>query len=191
MGIEIIHDICGNFTEDWNREKIVIALVLIGLVGYAVFEFVQDQRRGVTGIEIGNTAPDFELQLLNDENETIRLSDLKGKKVVVNFWASWCKPCREEMPEIQTFYENKSNDVEVLAINMTASEVKAENAHKFVEGKGYTFPLLVDPKNQASSDYKVLGLPETFFINSDGTINDFIKGQMNLEMLESKVKKLK
>lgn len=172
-------------------KKIVIALVLIGLVGYAVFEFVQDQKRGVTGIEIGNKAPDFELQLLNDENETIRLSDLEGKKVIVNFWASWCKPCREEMPEIQKFYETKSDDIEVLAVNMTASEVKAENAYKFVDGKGYTFPLLMDSENQASSDYKVLGLPETFFINSDGTINDSIKGQMNLKMLESKVKKMK
>lgn len=173
-------------------KKIVIALVLIGLVGYAVFEFVQDQKRGLTGIEVGNMAPDFELQLLNDENETIRLSDLKGKKVVVNFWASWCKPCREEMPEIQAFYETKSDDIEVLAVNMTASEVKAENAHKFVEGKGYTFPLLMDPKNQASSDYKVLGLPETFFINSDGTINDNIRGQIkDLDTLKSKVNKLK
>jgi len=172
-------------------KKIIIPLILIGLIGYAVFDFLEDKKRGVTGIEIGNMAPDFELQLLNDENETIRLSDLKGKKVVVNFWASWCKPCREEMPEIQEFYETKSDDIEVLAVNMTASEVKAENAHEFVEGKGYTFPLLVDPKNQASSDYKVLGLPETFFINSDGTINDFIKGQMDLEMLEAKVEKLK
>jgi peroxiredoxin len=172
-------------------KKIIIPLILIGLIGYAIFDFVEDKKRGTTGIEIGNMAPDFELQLLNDENETIRLSDLKGKKVVVNFWASWCKPCREEMPEIQEFYETKSDDIEVLAVNMTASEVKAENAHKFVEGKGYTFPLLVDPENQASSDYKVLGLPETFFINSDGTINDFIKGQMDLEMLEAKVEKLK
>ncbi|WP_010282195.1 TlpA disulfide reductase family protein [Bacillus timonensis] len=172
-------------------KKFIITLVLVGLVGYAVFEFVQDQKREETGIEVGNIAPDFELQLLNNENKTIRLSDLKGKKVVVNFWASWCKPCREEMPEIQKFYETKSDDIEVLAVNMTASEVKAENAHTFVEGKGYTFPLLVDPKNQASSDYQVLGLPETFFINSDGTINDFIKGQMDLEMLESKVNKLK
>ncbi|MCC3357371.1 redoxin domain-containing protein [Bacillus sp. REN16] len=173
-------------------KKIIIALVLIGLVGYAVLDFVQDQKRGVTGIEIGNMAPDFEVQLLNDENETIRLSDLKGKKVVVNFWASWCKPCREEMPVIQTFYEKKGEDVEVLAVNMTASEVKAENAYKFVEGKGYTFPLLMDPKNQASSDYKVLGLPETFFINSDGTIGEYTRGQIkDLDMLESKVNKLK
>ncbi|WP_453996731.1 redoxin domain-containing protein [Bacillus nitroreducens] len=172
-------------------KKIVIALILFGLVGYAIFEFVEDKKRGVTGIEIGNTAPDFELPLLNDQNETIRLSDLRGNKVVVNFWASWCKPCREEMPDIQTFYETKSDDVEVLAVNMTASEVKAENAHEFVEGKGYTFPLLVDPKNQASSDYRVLGLPETFFINSDGTINHYIKGQMDLEMLETQVNKLK
>jgi peroxiredoxin len=172
-------------------KKIIIPLILISLIGYAIFDFVEDKKRGTTGIKIGNMAPDFELQLLNDENETIRLSDLKGKKVVVNFWASWCKPCREEMPEIQEFYETKSDDIEVLAVNMTASEVKAENAHKFVEGKGYTFPLLVDPENQASSDYKVLGLPETFFINTDGTINDFIKGQMDLEMLETKVEKLK
>ncbi|WP_449540124.1 redoxin domain-containing protein [Ferdinandcohnia sp. Marseille-Q9671] len=172
-------------------KKIVIGLVLLGLIGYAVFEYLEEQKRGVTGIEIGNTAPDFELQVLNNENDTIQLSDLRGKKVVINFWASWCKPCREEMPEIQTFYESKSDDIEVLAVNMTASEVKAENALEFVDGKGYTFPLLVDPKNQASSDYKVLGLPETFFINSDGTINDYIKGQMDLEMLESYVSKLK
>ncbi|MFS0863854.1 TlpA family protein disulfide reductase [Fredinandcohnia sp. 179-A 10B2 NHS] len=171
--------------------KFVITIIILGLAGYAIWQFIEEQKRGVTGIEIGNTAPDFEVQLLGDENETIRLSELRGKKVVINFWASWCKPCREEMPEIQKFYETKSDDVEVLAINMTASEVKPENAKEFVEGKGYTFPLLFDVKNQASSDYKVLGLPETFFINSDGTINDYIKGQMNMETLEKKVSELK
>ncbi|MCH1625655.1 TlpA disulfide reductase family protein [Ferdinandcohnia quinoae] len=171
-------------------KKIIAILVLVGLLGYAFWQYSIDQKREVVGIEIGNTAPDFELPLIDKDGEMISLSSLKGKKVVVNFWASWCKPCREEMPEIQKYYETRNDDVEVLAINMTASEVKVENAKNFIDGKGYTFPILLDEKNRASSDYEVLGLPVTFFINSDGTLNDFIRGQMDLKMMKQYINKL-
>ncbi|MFT4416821.1 TlpA family protein disulfide reductase [Fredinandcohnia humi] len=172
-------------------KKIIVLLIFVGLVGFAVWQYVEDQKRGVTGIEIGNTAPDFELSLLSEDRETVSLSELKGKKIILNFWASWCHPCTEEMPEFQEFYETKNGDIEVFAINMTATEVKAENVQKFLDGKGFTFPILLDEENLASSDYGILTVPTTFFINSDGTISDRKIGQMDLEMIQNYVNRMK
>ena len=90
------------------------------------------------GIEIGKSAPDFELTKLDGTN--VKLSDLKGKKVILNFWATWCGPCQQEMPDMEAFYKEHKENVEILAVNYTPSEkVGEEKVSNFIKEKELLF----------------------------------------------------
>lgn len=119
------------------------------------------------GIEPGETAPDFELETL--DGEIVKLSELRGEKVILNFWASWCPPCREEMPEIQSFYDDYKDDIKVIAINDNEKDQKVID---FLDEYGYTFPMPLDRDGSVASEYGVLTLPTTYFIDSDGIIQE-------------------
>lgn len=120
------------------------------------------------GINEGDTAPDFELPLLN--GDTVKLSDLKGKKVLINFWATWCPPCKEEMPELERFYEEHGDEITIIAINATGSERNEEAVHDFIEEYGYTFPVAIDNNNETTDTYMAMTIPTSYFIGSDGII---------------------
>lgn len=132
------------------------------------------------GIEAGNAAPDFELETL--DGEVIRLSDLKGEKVILNFWASWCPPCKEEMPEMQKFYETYGDEIKIVAVNFNE---KDEKVSEFLNEHGYTFPTPLDRGGEVGKDYGVLTLPTTYFIGTDGIIQQPRHvGPMTYEFME-------
>lgn len=120
------------------------------------------------GINKGEVAPDFELELLN--GESVKLSELKGKKVLINFWATWCPPCKEEMPELQRFYEDYGDEIMIIAINATDSEKNEQVVRDFIDEYDYTFPVALDSEMEASDDYKLMTLPTSYFIGTDGVI---------------------
>ncbi|WP_405101997.1 TlpA family protein disulfide reductase [Oceanobacillus sp. FSL H7-0719] len=119
------------------------------------------------GIQPGESAPDFELETL--DGEVVKLSELKGQKVILNFWASWCPPCREEMPEMQKFYDDYKDDIKVIAINYNEKDQKVI---EFLDEFGYTFPTPLDRDGSVGNEYGVLTLPTTYFIGTDGTIQE-------------------
>jgi len=148
----------------------VLLLIVAGTFGWLVRGGYLDLEQAAaarlqTGTQIGNLAPDFTLKELGGSDLT--LSDLKGKRVFVNFWATWCPPCRAEMPHIQAVYEEKEDDVVFLAINLGESESKVE---AFLEKNGYTFPVLMDPKGQTASLYLVRAIPTSYVIDADGIV---------------------
>ena len=111
-------------------------------------------------------APDFTVETF--AGETLRLSDLRGQVVVLNFWASWCPPCRWEMPFFETIsQEYKERDVVFLGIAMSDT---MKDAGDFADAAGVTYPLALDTTNEIARDYEVLGLPTTFLIDKDGAI---------------------
>lgn len=117
-------------------------------------------------VERGSGLPghDFELTLL--DGESLRLSDLRGKVVVLNFWASWCPPCRAEMPDFQEIWEEmKEDDVVFLGVAVGDSE---SPARAFAETTGVTYPLGLDETGRISRDYQVTSLPTTFLIDREG-----------------------
>ena len=124
------------------------------------------------GFEKGDVAADFELKNLS--GEIVRLSDYRGKKVFLNFWVSWCGPCRVEMPHMENYYKEykDSGDVEIIAVNMTTSERKIEMVQEFVDSRELTFPVLLDNEGEVESLYKVIGYPTTYLINEKGIIVD-------------------
>lgn len=134
---------------------------------------------GKSSIEPGQPAPDFELESL--DGDTVRLSDFRGKKVFLNFWASWCGPCRIEMPEMQKFYDEHKDEVEIVAVNTEPNVGKARN---FIEENGYTYPILLDKDMKVANQYAIFGLPTTYFIGTDGKIQQEKKvGPMTYEFM--------
>lgn len=129
------------------------------------------------GLNIGNLAPDFVLP--DTMGKQVKLSALKGKRVILNFWSTWCKPCIEEMPDMQTFYnESGTSDIEILAVSInreTDSTVK-----NFVQKLDITFPVLLDFAKLVARRYKIFALPTSFLINERGVIVKKWYGKMDL-----------
>ena len=122
----------------------------------------------------GFLAPDFTLDLLDGGQVT--LSDLRGKGVVINLWASWCPPCRAEMPAIQRVYErSKGRGLEVLAVNTTYQDSERA-ALDFIQELGLTFPVPLDRTGTVSRSYQLRALPSTFFVDREGIIRKVIFG---------------
>ncbi len=132
----------------------------------------------------GFLAPDFTLVTLDGEELT--LSELRGRPVVLNFWASWCGPCRIETPHFQSFSENFADELVVLGVNQQES---AEAITAFAEEFSVTYPLLFDD-GEVYQMYAVFGLPTTYFISADGVIVDVIPGAATEAVLVEKVERL-
>lgn len=133
-------------------------------------------------VQEGNPAPDFELTTL--DGETVKLSDYKGKKVILNFWASWCPPCKAEMPHMQKFYaENKDNNIEVLAVNLTNIDSGESEIQKFVDDYGLTFQIPLDTEGMIGTRYQAFTLPTSYILDTNGIITKKIIGPMDENMM--------
>lgn len=134
----------------------------------------------------GSPAPGFQLQTL--DGTAVSLADYQGDVVVINFWATWCPPCRAEMPGIQAVYETyKADGLTVLAVN---AQEDTDTIQAFLQETGFTFPVLPDPYGQAIRAYGVRSFPATFILNRDGNIDTIHQGQITPEDLEAIVRPL-
>ena len=136
---------------------------------------------------VGHTAPDFELA--TPAGEIIRLSDYRGTPVIVNFWATWCGPCRAEFPEFQEAAVDNAGSLVIIGVNSTSTD-QAESIPTFLEEFGITFPIVLDEQGDVVDLYRVLGLPTTVFIDSNGVINEVFTGPLNKAYIESKISEL-
>ena len=154
-----------------------VALVMV--VGTAWIRLSAVPAAGTTAGRIpspreGFLAPDFDLELLS--GGAVSLSEQRGKVVIVNLWASWCPPCREEMPAMQRIYEaNRDRGLEILAVNMTWQDSE-QAAADFVSQFGLTFPIPLDQDGFVARQYLLRALPSTFFIDREGVIQKVIIG---------------
>ena len=131
---------------------------------------------------VSQQAPEFALNSL--EGKQVKLGDYRGKVILINFWASWCLPCKEEMPLIQTASEQyRDQGLVVLGINMTdLDDRKAIDG--FVQETGVSFPILLDKSGSVSNDYRVFSIPTSFFIDRMGIIQHFQMGAMSAKQLQ-------
>ncbi|MCJ0931936.1 redoxin domain-containing protein [Virgibacillus halodenitrificans] len=144
-------------------------------------------EKALEGTEIGDTAPDFELVSTNEEK--VKLSDYRGKKVMLNFWATWCPPCREEIPAMQNFYDEK--EIVILAVNLTQTEAKKQDVVDFMEKHRVNFPVLLDEASDVSNKYRIQPIPTTYMIDSQGKIRFKAYGAMTYEQMVSEFEKMK
>jgi cytochrome c biogenesis protein CcmG, thiol:disulfide interchange protein DsbE len=137
----------------------------------------------------GFTAPDFTLDLLDGRQLT--LSELRGHPVVLNLWASWWLPCRDEMPAIEKPYQHyKDSGLIVIGLNMTSQDSESD-AKAFVQELGLTFPIALDHDGSIQSRYRLLGLPSTYFIDQSGIIRSIIVGgPMSEAIIQSNIEDL-
>jgi len=164
--------------------RIIFLLLLI--LGY-VWIFASADRSGAStsgkihAPQQGFLAPDFELKTLS--GESIKLFDLRGQAVLVNLWATWCPPCREEMQTIEKVYnEYKDQGFIVLAVDMTYQDNPSE-VMPFVEQRGLTFPILLDETGEMANAYQLRSLPSSYFIGRDGIIHEVVIGGPMAEAL--------
>ena len=125
-----------------------------------------------TDLSIGSKAPDFELYDL--EGKLHKLNDYKGTPILLNFWATWCGPCRSEMPHLEEVYENwKDKDLIFFAVNVGESST---DVTAFLDYFGFNMPVLLDNAKTVSRKYGVSGIPTTYFIDEDGIIQNRVVG---------------
>src|SRR4051812_23980181 len=175
-------------------KKVIAIVVLIALLGVAIVQAMDkksepdnlsQEAANMGGLKVGAKAPDFELKTLT--GETVKLSDLKGKKVMLNFWATWCPPCKAEMPAMEQFHKEAGDKVVILAVNIDPHlDVQA-----FVDENKITFPIPLDAEDTVNEMYQVLSIPTTYFIDTKGNIGNKYIGAMNHDTMKQYTNELK
>lgn len=154
----------------------VLGVLALGGIWIAVSQVPASATSGgeIPSPREGFLAPDFTLETL--QGETVTLSALRGKAVVVNLWAAWCPPCRAEMPALQAAYEaDRDRGLEILAVDMTYQDTE-QDARRFAQEFGLTFPIPMDRDGTVARQYLLRALPSTFFVGPDGVIRKVVIG---------------
>jgi peroxiredoxin len=150
-------------------------ILIAGAVVLAVtFGIVWMQSSKYEPLVVGKEAPDFALTDLNEK--PYRLSDFRGKVVFLNFWATWCAPCREEMPSMEVLNKNFEKDGLVILAVSIDRVTTTKDIPPFVKGLNLTFPVLIDSWGKTDKPYKRMGVPETFIIDQQGIVREIIIG---------------
>lgn len=144
---------------------------------------IEEQEEDEAEQKTQNPAPDFSVTDL--AGNEVKLSQFEGKPVVLNFWASWCGPCKSEMPDFETAYQKYKEEIHFVMVNLTdGTRETVEIASTFVKGQGYTFPVYFDTQSDAANTYQVYSVPTSYFIDADGNLIAWAQGMINGQQLE-------
>lgn len=128
-------------------------------------------------------APDF--TVVDRDGKAVSLHSLEGKPVIVNFWASWCPPCKAEMPDFEAAYKQHGGDIQFMMVNMTdGGRETVTTAEQFIRQQGYTFPVYFDTEQDAAFTYGVSAIPTTYFIDAQGNLVAYAAGAITSQQLE-------
>ncbi|WP_338657367.1 thiol-disulfide oxidoreductase ResA (plasmid) [Sporosarcina psychrophila] len=165
--------------------RLLILTVLAGAVVFTIYSSFTKEKHDI--LKVGDVAPDFALVDLDGESH--RLSNYKGQGVFLNFWGTWCAPCKKEMPAMGRQYQvYKDQGVQVLAVNIAESDLKVRT---FAKQYGMTFPTLIDKNKSVMLAYNVKPLPTTLLINPDGKIVKIITGEMSENDIQGYMEQIK
>lgn len=141
-------------------------------------------------VKEGNPVPGIEVTTF--DGETVNLRDYQGKKVILNFWATWCPPCIAEMPHMQEYYENEAQDqnVEILAVNLTSKDNGMDRIESFIDDYGLTFPILLDETGALGDEFQAFTIPTTYLIDEEGVIQRKLMGPMDRDMMVDMMEEL-
>lgn len=152
----------------------------------------ESQNREEVSVEESETEPPKELTMApafdvtDREGNMVNLTDFYGKPIIVNFWASWCGPCKSEMPDFEEAYQTYGEEVHFLMVNMTdGARETVEVAQAYIDEQGYTFPLYFDTMQDAAMTYGVTSIPSTFFIDEEGHAVAYAQGAISSDVLKT------
>ena len=173
----------------WSMFSILVLTIGAAWIWFSTAPMGSTTQGDIPAPQEGFLAPDFRLETFGGDGYT--LSELRGKPVLINFWASWCPPCRSEMPAIQKVYEEfQDQGFVVLAVNSTHQD-NLGDAITFAQIRKLTFPILLDKDGSVSDLYEVRSLPTTFFVDPQGIIQEVvIGGPMSEALLQIRVEQL-
>ena len=179
-----------------NRKvlTIILAIALVVLLICATVWYnnlsknITPAPNASTGSEELKLAPDF--KVYDNDGNLVSLSDKLGKPVIVNFWATWCGPCKAELPSFQKMYNKYGDEIEFMMVNLTSGRETEEGVRKFLEDNDLQFPVYFDKDMSAAVLYSLRSIPRTVFINPDGTIYDSYKGLMSENILQNYISEL-
>jgi peroxiredoxin len=169
---------------------VVLALAVLAVAALVVAGRLVGQPSTTAGVvvegvaAVGRPAPRVELPGLRGGR--VRLADLRGRPVVLNFWASWCPPCLAEMPEFQRVHQRLGDRVAFLGVNQRD---QLQAAEQLARSSGVTYPLAVDPAGRAFDAFGGLGMPTTVLIGADGTVADIFAGQLDETLLRERIRR--
>ena len=130
------------------------------------------------------TTPAPDVTVYDLDGNAHKLSDFKGKPVILNFWASWCGPCKSEMPDIEEAFLTYGDEIHFLAVNLTDGQQETvETASSYISDNGYTFPVYFDTSMEAAYAYNASSIPVTYFIDSDGNLQAYFRGAMSSDII--------
>ena len=170
-----------------KKVKILIAvgIFILFIIGAVIAYNVLTSNNSITSPNnISETettkqkAPD--ITVTDAEGNAVKLSDFYGKPIVLNFWASWCPPCKEEMPTFNTVYEEVGDDVQFMMVDLTDGQRETKDKGlAYIEEQGYTFPVYFDTEFEGAYGYSINSVPTTLFIDKEGYIVTAVKGAIN------------
>ena len=172
---------------------IFITFMILAIYGYNYLKN-NYQEKGENGLQNNisenlNRAPDF--KAVNNNGEEVSLSEYFGKPIIVNFWETWCSPCKIELPEFNDAFLKYGDKIQFMMVNLTdAYKGDTQNVKKFVSNNDYKFPIYFDVNNSASTAYNIYSIPKTVFIDKNGNMVDVALGMLTGEELENYIKKL-
>jgi len=153
-----------------GRQQLAIGLVVLGVVSAVAYGATKYLRKELFPVELGSKAPDFKAFTLDSIPQEKRLADYRGKVLMINVWATWCLPCRVEMPSIEALNKTyASKGLKIVAVSIDDPGTDA-TIRAFVKQYGLTFEVLHDPQGRISDAYDITGYPETFIVGRDGVI---------------------
>lgn len=181
-----------------NRFKTILlgaALIIViaaSTIGYNILSKKHDAQLPQNNNSRSNSDADkikaVDFNVTDSDGNTVSLSSQFGKPIVLNFWASWCNPCRREMPDFQEVYEEIGDEAIFMMINLTDGKRETQTkVEDFIDDSGFTFPIYFDKKLEAANAYRIHSIPTTYFIDADGFISSAVSGVVSKKVLKERI----
>jgi len=148
---------------------------------FSAYGFISLLNRQKTGVSQGMQVPPVQL------TEDLSLKDLQGERIILNFWATWCPPCRTELPDFNSFARDYSDQIILYTVNLTETEKSEEGVYQFLKENNYQLPLIMDKDGSLSAAFNIKSIPTTLVINEEGRILHRQEGTVSLDFLKSQI----